>query len=96
MSQPFDAKSTLESLLGNQVVVDVKAPYVYIGILHTVGADALVLADADVHPCEDSQSTREFYVLETKKNGIRANRRMVHVMRTEIVSVSRLTDVVDY
>jgi len=55
-----------------------------------------VLADADVHPCEDSQSTREFYVLETKKNGIRANRRMVHVMRTEIVSVSRLTDVVDY
>jgi len=96
MGQPLDAESTLESLLGDQVVVDVKAPYVYIGVLHTVGTDALVLADADVHPCEDSQSTREFYVLETKKNGIRPNRRMVHVMRTEIVSVSRLTDVVDY
>ena len=96
MNQPLDAKSTLESLLGNQVVVDVKAPYVYVGILHVVGADALVLADADVHPCEDSQSTREFYVLETKKNGVRANRRMVHVMRSQIVSISRLNDIVDY
>ncbi len=96
MGQPSDAQSALESLVGDEVVVDVKAPFVYIGLLHAVGFDALVLADADVHPCDDSQSTREFYVLETKKNGIRANRRLVHVMRSEIVSVSRLADIVDY
>ena len=96
MGKPSGLNDELASLIGDQVVVDVKAPYVYIGTLSRVGTDALVLADADVHPCDDSHTTRELYILETKNTGIRANRHSVHVMRAEIVSISRLSDIVDY
>jgi len=86
----------LGALVGEEVVVDVKGRYVYLGTLQGVARDSLVLHDADVHACDDSQSTNEFYVLEAKKNGVRANRKVVFVMRSEILSVSRIQDVVDY
>jgi len=86
----------LKSLVGQEVVVDVKGRYIYIGTLRSVAGDSLVLDDADVHACDDSQTTNEFYVLEAKKNGVRANRNAVYVMRSEVLSVSRLQDVVDY
>ena len=86
----------LNALIGEQVVVDVKGRYVYLGTLQGVARDSLVLQDADVHACDDSQSTNEFYILEAKKNGVRANRKRVFVMRSEILSVSRIQDVVDY
>ena len=86
----------LSTLVGEQVVVDVKGRYVYLGTLQGVARDSLVLHDADVHACDDSQTTNELYVLETKKNGVRPNRKVVFVMRAEVLSVSRLQDVVDY
>ncbi len=86
----------LEELIGREVVLDVRAPILYIGTLAAVEGQVLVLRDADVHLCGDSRSTAELYVMETKKNGIRANRRLVRVMRTEIVSISRLDDVIVY
>jgi hypothetical protein len=86
----------LSALIGQEVVVDVKGRYVYLGTLHALAGDSLVLHGADVHACEDSQSTNEFYVLQAKKSGVRANRTVVYVMRAEVLSVSRLQDVVDY
>lgn len=96
MSEPSTLNAELASLIGEEVVLDVKASYVYIGTLRNVGGDALVLDNADAHSCEDSTTTRELYVLETRKNGIRPNRRVVHVMRSQIVSISRLSDIVLY
>jgi hypothetical protein len=55
-----------------------------------------VLKDADVHFCQDSYTTAELYLLETKKNGIRPNRHVVYVMLAEVLSISRLSDVVEY
>ena len=88
--------SELSALMGQPVIVDVKGRHVYIGILQKVGRDVIVLTGADVHFCDDSQTTSELYVLETKKNGIRANRSTVYVMRSEVLSISRLEDVVVY
>jgi len=86
----------LESLVGRQVVVDVNAPYVYIGTLRALGREALVLKDADVHLRDDSQTTQEVYVLEARRDGVRANRSVVYVMRSAVVSMSRLEDVILY
>ncbi len=96
MPQQSATAGELGALIGEQVVIDVKGSHVYIGTLRTIGADVIELADADVHFCDDSQTTSELYVLETKKNGIRANRASVYVMRAEVVSLSRLSDVVEY
>lgn len=86
----------LSALVGQTVIVDVKGRYLYIGTLRKIGAQAVVLGDVDVHFCDDSQTTSEFYLVETKKNGVRSNRATVYVMRSEVLSVSRLEDVVEY
>jgi hypothetical protein len=77
-------------------VLDVKAAVLYLGTLGEVSRSCFILREADVHFCGDSQSTRELYLLEARKTGVRPNRRTVYVMREEVVSISRLDDVVLY
>jgi hypothetical protein len=86
----------LAPLIGEVVILDVKGSYLYLGTLRSVSDNVYVLEDADVHFCGDSQTTTELYALETKKNGVRANRRRVYVVRSEVLSLARLDDVVDY
>ena len=89
-------EAALDALVGEAVVIDVRGPYIYVGTLRGGARDSFVLADADVHACQDSQTTSELYVLEAKKSGIRPNRKIVYVMRSEVLSVSRIEDVVEY
>ncbi len=89
-------KPQLEDLVGEEVILDVAAPMAYVGSLRAVGKQVLVLENADVHFCEDSESTMEVYLLETRKNAVRPNRAVVHVLRDKVVSVSRLEDVILY
>ena len=96
MSDPTSLGHELNALMGEPVVLDVKGPNVYIGTLQKVGRNVIVLADADVHHLQDSQTSSELYLVETKKNGVRPNRSAVYVMRSEVLSVSRLDDVVLY
>lgn len=96
VSDPSTTSHELSPLVGQLVIVDVKGRHVYIGTLQTIGKEVIVLTDADVHFCEDSQTTSELYLLETKKNGIRKNRDAVYVMRSEVLSISRLDDIVLY
>ncbi len=86
----------LNALTGEQVVVDVKGRNLYIGTLQRVGREVLVLADVDVHFCDDSQTTVELYLMEAKKTETRPNRSSVHVMLREVLSLSRLDDVIVY
>jgi hypothetical protein len=96
MEEPSGIGHELEALIGQQVVIDVKDPHLYIGTLCRVGQSVVVLADADVHFCGDSLTTTELYLVETRKNGVRPNRREVYVLRSEVVSISRLEDVIEY
>lgn len=90
MSEPIPAE-----FLNRVVVIDAVSPYVFAGTL--IGGDHryLLLADADVHDLRDSKTTRDAYVLEMRRFGIRANRNKVHVSRDQIVSLSLLEDVVE-
>jgi hypothetical protein len=83
----------LERYLGVEIVLDTGEPYVYLGRLVEYDTLYLLLEDADVHDLRDSKSTRELYVVESRKHGIRANRKRVQVSRRAIVSWSALTDV---
>jgi len=96
MDEPGSIGHELEALIGQEVVVDVKDPHLYIGTLSRIGQSVVVLADADVHFCGDSLTTTELYLVETRKNGVRPNRREVYVLRSEVVSISRLADVIEY
>jgi hypothetical protein len=96
MSEPSALHRELADLMGEQVVVDVKSNHVYIGHLAAIGADVIELENADVHYCGDSETTSELYLVEAKKSGVRPNRSTVYVMRSEVVSISTLDDVMTY
>jgi hypothetical protein len=85
----------LEELLDQKVVIDLVGPYVCMGTLVRIGDHFVEVKNADLHDLRDTDSTREFYVLQSVQTGVKRNRRQVLVARAEIVAVSRLDDVVD-
>ena len=85
----------MDELLNEIVVLDVDAPFVYVGTLAAVTDKTITLEAADAHDLRDSHTTRERYVLDSKIHGIRANRKRVLVQKTQIVSISRLADVLE-
>ena len=72
----------LDTYLEKAVVVDTATSFIYLGVLKQVGEHFVTLADVDVHDCNDGSRTKEIYVLEAKRFGIRQN-------RTEVERASR-------
>lgn len=85
-----------QEYLGQEVVLDMSAPYVYIGQLVEERGGYLVLTNADAHDLRDTTTTREKYVLDTREHGIRPNRAEVLVDLRHVVAISRLADVLTY
>jgi hypothetical protein len=84
----------IAELVGLEVVVDLRG-FVCIGTLSAVDADCLALADADFHDLSDTQTSRENYIVDSKRTGIKANRKRVVLMRAEVVAITRFGDVID-
>ena len=78
------------------VVVDTDSDYVYIGRLLGITGQFITLGEADVHDRRESSSKNEKYILESKKYGVRSNRKKVDIRLERIVSYSLLEDVTDY
>jgi hypothetical protein len=85
----------LDEFLGQEVVVDLRSPFVCLGTLHAVEERFLELRNADLHDLRDTDTTRENYVAASRTTGIKRNRKRVLVVREEVVAISRLEDVVD-
>ncbi|MAT14508.1 MAG: hypothetical protein CMJ46_04475 [Planctomyces sp.] len=83
----------LDSLMNHEVVIDVKSRYVYLGHLIDYDEHYLVLKQADVHDLRDSSTTRELYVLDSRRHGYPYNRERVLLRREEAISISKLSDV---
>jgi hypothetical protein len=88
-----ESSPLLTRLIGQVVVVDLSAPFVCLGTL--VGHDAtfLELADADLHDFRDSAASREVYVYDSARLGVRRNRARVYLRRDEVVALTRLADI---
>ena len=83
----------LERLLNEQVILDTATPIVYIGKLVELTDHAFVLTETDMHDCRDGHASKELYLSEAYRGGVTVNRRQVIVMRSAVISVSRLADV---
>jgi hypothetical protein len=84
----------LGSLVNQEVVLDTATPIVYVGTLAEVTDQVFVLCDADMHDCRDGHADKELYLRESREHGVAANRQRVVVLRSAVISVSRLADVV--
>lgn len=85
---------TLDELVGCEVVLDTAGPIVYMGKLTRIDDHGFWLEDADLHNTSEGHATREQYIAEAAKDGIRVNRRWVCVLRQTVISISALADVV--
>ena len=85
-----------EQFVGKVVVVDTDSMFVYLGTLDRVEDHFVVLKDVDAHDRRESPSTKEQYVMDTKKFGVKPNRREVNVRKQLIVSISKLDDVLGF
>jgi len=90
-----DARGSVDTLLGCEVVLDTAGPMVYLGRLVSCDPEGFWLEDADVHSTREGHATREQYIAEARRDGIRVNRRRVLVFRGTVTSVSALHDVTD-
>lgn len=89
MTDPLDAMN------GEVVVLDTGSPIIYVGLLVEVSEHTFVLEAADMHDCRDGHAKKEAYLAEVRNDGVTVNRKRVVVMRSAIISASRLVDVVD-
>jgi small nuclear ribonucleoprotein (snRNP)-like protein len=85
----------LTALIGQALVVDLKSSYVCLGTLVSCDEQFLELADADLHDFRDSTATREIYVYDSARLGIRRNRARVLIKQEEVVALTRLKDVAE-
>jgi small nuclear ribonucleoprotein (snRNP)-like protein len=83
----------LESLIGDVVVVDLRSTYVCIGTLVACDGLFLEIRDADLHDFRDSTASREVYIHDSVRLGIRRNRARVLIRQDEVVAVGRFDDV---
>lgn len=83
-----------DEFLGRKVVLDLRSPFVCIGILKRIEPDFLEMRGADLHDLRDSDTTRENYVAAACTAGINSNRKRIVIARSEVVAVSALEDVV--
>lgn len=83
----------LAALVGRAVVIDTAAPYVILGTMTGLDEHHVTLEQVDVHDLRDTHTTRENYVVDSIRHGVRSNRRRALVARREIVCVSALEDV---
>jgi hypothetical protein len=95
MTETDASADRLASLVGEVVVVDLKSPYVCLGRLAALEQRFLELIDADLHDFRDSQATREIYVYDSARFGVRRNRARVLLARDEVVAIARLADVAE-
>jgi len=85
----------VEQFIGRDVVIDVESQYVFLGRLTDLKTGWVTLRQADVHDLRDSKTTRELYVLDSRTDGIRVNRKEVMIPTDQIVSISLLDDVIE-
>jgi hypothetical protein len=88
-------ESAFKSLIGQQVVLDLASPFVVLGTLRGVEGRYYVVEQADVHDLRDTTTTRENYVLHSRRHGINPNRQRVLVRVDDVIGVSLLSDVLE-
>lgn len=86
MTNPADGIPA--ELIGRNVVLDLSSPYVCVGVLEGADHHYLILVEADLHDLRDSKTTREHYLVQCQRVGVRVNRQRVYVRREDVVSLS--------
>lgn len=86
----------LQDLIGQNIVIDTNSPYIYLGKLVEIDKWFITLENVDVHDQKEGHATKEKYIMEARKSGINKNRKSVVIRQDQIISFSKLNDVILY
>ena len=81
------------ALIGQVVVIDLRSTYVCLGTLAGGDEQVLEILAADFHDFRDSAATREIYVYDSVRYGIRRNRARILIRQDDIVAITRFADI---
>ena len=90
-----DHSPALLAMTGRVVILDLKSSYVCLGTLKGVDPLFFEVIDADLHDFRDSTATRDVYVYDSARLGIRRNRARVLVRRDEVVALALFDDIAE-
>lgn len=85
-----------KKVIGKKVVIDTNSPYIYLGKLVNSNDLFIILENVDVHDQKECGATKEQYINEAVKTGIKINRKSVTIRKDQIISFSKLDDVIVY
>jgi hypothetical protein len=85
-----------EEFGGKNVVIDTSTPLLYVGRLTAADGHFVTLEEVDVHDLSTATTSKDVYLIESRKLGIKKNRHKTKVRRDVIVSISLLDDIVEY
>lgn len=88
----MSASDWLDEFRGQTVICDLADHYLLIGVLDQVGPQHLSFLDADLHDHREANSTKDVYLIETRRFGVRINRTRVSIPRPALLAISRLDD----
>ncbi len=92
---PVETSPELDALIGQVVILDMKSSFVCLGTLQGMDSLFFSVADADLHDFRDSSATREVYIYDSARLGIRRNRAKVLIRRDEVVAITRFADIAE-
>jgi hypothetical protein len=81
--------------MGQIVIVDLKSTFVCLGTLASCDDLFLEIRDADLHDFRDSTATREVYVYDSVRLGIRRNRTRVLIRLDDVIGLTRFGDIAE-
>lgn len=93
---PKKKKQYIKSLLNKEVVIDTDSSMCYIGKLVDISDDVWVIQDADIYDRNEGLSSKEKYINDIRKHGIRPSRKEVYISTKRILSCSALDSIIVY
>lgn len=93
---PDRTPPALCELRGEILVVDTDSSFVFLGRLEGADSEFLRLSHVDVHEMGKASLSKERYIHEARRLGVRDNRKLTWVNMARVVSLARLEDVIAF
>lgn len=78
-----------------KVVIDTSTNWVYVGILKDEDESFYVLEDADAFDTGETSLSKHEYLMMVKKDGVAPNRKTVSVLKSKVVAITLLSDILE-
>jgi len=84
-----------KSYKNERVVIDTSTSWVYIGTLKEEDNIYYILDNADAFDIGETSLSKHEYLMMVKKDGIAPNRRKVKVLKSKVVAITLLSDILE-